>query len=854
MKVTNVLTEYLKNPIGIDIISPRIMWNLEGVRRQDAFEIFYKVNGKEHTSGIINSNSMHYDFKECFKCRTIVTFVIKALCDGNWVSSDENSFEIGLLNKEDWKANWISGNYVPRKKRRYPVDYFKKVFNLKQIKKARLYISACGLYEAFINGIRIGKFVLAPGSTDYRKRIQYQVYDVTTLLKEGNNELVILLADGWYRGSIGAKGFTCVFGKETSVIAQLEITDDSNHVSYILSDESFNWSNDGSIRFADLKDGEIVDNNCVPTFSNHAKIVKKNVFLSASNNTFIEEQEVFAPIKTIVTKSKKKLYEFNQNLAGIISFKVKANKGDIVNIKLGEKLDENGELTLKNIQCVRKRKLTPLQEVHLICKDGINEYHGKFTIAGFKYLEVDENIELLDLKQIALYSSLEETSTFECDNELINIFYRNTLWSLKSNSADVPTDCPTRERMGWTGDSQVFFNTASYLTNYAAFARKHIRDIFDRQDKNGRLPQIAPYNAEDWFMDVMNGSVGWADAGILIPYRFFLKYGDDRLIKRYYDDMVRYAKFMIKRCGSAKGIYAIYADHYKLSKNNKKYLVNTGQSYGEWAEPADVKSFVWTDFCKPHPEESMAYTIYVLSLMIEISSMLGKTENNALFAKYRDGIKRAYQELVDTKQFNIDTNRQAKLVRPLYMHLLNKDQEDFAKKRLLEALDFYDYRLGTGFLSTPFILDVLASYDVEACYRLLENEKMPGWLFMAKNSTGTIWEDWEGPVTKQGGTASLNHYSKGALVEWLINRMVGIKVVGENEFKIEPLIGGKEKKAKGSYQSIYGKISSSWEIIDGKIKFEILVPSNTKAVFKYNDIKKELEEGDHSFEVKHGIE
>ncbi|MBO7335665.1 MAG: family 78 glycoside hydrolase catalytic domain, partial [Lachnospiraceae bacterium] len=572
MKIMHVQTEYLNDPLGIDIEKPRIMWTLEGVTKQEAYEIRFYVNDHEtgQSSGIINSPSMHYDLPTPFKSRDAVRFTVRALCDGEWAESEEHSFEMGLLRASDWTAKWIAGDYRPDKKKRYPVDCFKKEFEVSDIKSARLYISALGLYEAHINGNRVGDFVLAPGSTDYRKRVQYQTYDVTALLREGKNELTVFLADGWYRGSIGAKGFTDVFGSVTAFIAQLEVRGRSGGETRIVSDASFSWSDDGPIRFADLKDGEVVDLNCVPSFSGKAREVIKKTPLSASDNTFVREQERFSPARTFITPKGKRIYEFPHNLAGIVAFKVNARQNEQHTIRLGEMLDAEGELTLKNIQCVRKGKCTPLQEVRLTCKEGINEYHGKFTIAGFKYLEVDKDTELMDLKQIALYSGLEETGTFSCDNELINTFVENTKWSLKSNSCDVPTDCPTRERMGWTGDSQVFFNTASFLTEYAAFARKHVRDIFDRQDKNGRLPQIAPYNAEDWFMDAMNGSVGWADAGVLIPYRFYKKYGDDRLLRQYFGQMVKYAKFMIGRCGGAKGIYAIYAKPLHLSKENRK--------------------------------------------------------------------------------------------------------------------------------------------------------------------------------------------------------------------------------------------------------------------------------------------
>lgn len=430
---------------------------------------------------------------------------------------------------------------------------------------------------------------------------------------------------------------------------------------------------------------------------------------------------------------------------------------------------------------------------------------------------------------------------------MITTFYRNSLWSLKSNSVSVPTDCPTRERMGWTGDSQVFFNTASTLMNYAPFARKHLRDVFDRQWKNGKLPQIAPYNGEDWYMWPMNGSSGWADVGILMPYYFYQKYGDERILREHLDGMLRYASFLMKRQGKWGGVYA---KPLHLKPKYARYAVNRGQSYGEWAEPLDVAKVSWLDFASPHPEVSTAYTYYSLSLMKKILDLLHQ-EHDATYRKiekHAEGAKQAYQALRKTKRFPLDSDRQANLVRPLYFGLLEEKEREYAQKRLLQALENYHWRLGTGFLSTPFILDVLSSYDVEAAYRLLENEECPGWLFMAKHNTGTVWEGWEG-TESDSGICSLNHYSKGALTDWLLRGMCGIRVLGENTFGLAPIVGGKENFAQGSYRSIYGEVALRWEKVGQEVKFDISVPSNTKALFHYKSQEKELGPGKYTFLV-----
>ena len=847
MKVINIKTEYLTNPNGIDIRHPNINWNVIGddIKYQKAFEIIYKINDKEEKTISMETSSTHYEFIEQLNSRDFVTYKIRVQNElGEWSSySEEQHFSIGLLNKSDWTAKWIYGDYSVSQKQRYPVDYFKKEFEVKELSKATLYITALGIYEAYINGVKVGNAILTPGSTDPRKRVQYDTYDVSSLLSEGHNEIIILLSDGWYRGSIGAKGFTCVFGKNTKVLAQLELNDKT-----IVTDESWSWSNDGPITFADLKDGEIINFNKVPSFNGKVRMGSYDKDITASNSSHVVVISRNKPVKEYQSQTNKTVYEFENNVAGNIYLKLKGKAGDKIHLMLGEMLDENQDVTLKNVQCIRKGKRTPLQEVVITLKDGVNEYESKFFYGGFKYTEVIENVgvELLSIEQLAISSEMDQTASFECSNQLINIFYDNTVRSCRSNFVDIPTDCPTRERMGWTGDSQIIFNTASYLFNSHAFFRKHIKDIYDRQDKNGRLPQIAPYSAEDWFMGVMNGSVGWADAGVLIPYRMYLMYGDINVLKDNYDNMVRYAKFMIKRCGPAKGLYALYAKPLHLSKENKKYGVNTGQSYGEWAEPNDVKAFVWTDFAEPHPEESMAYTSYILSLMVKISKLLGKEEDMPLFKEYSEGVKNAYQELVTKPRHSLNTDRQCRQVRPLYFNLLNEEQTEFAKERLIKSLENYQWRLGTGFLSTPFILNVLADINPEYAYKLLESEEMPGWLYMAKENTGTIWEGWEGPNAQQG-ISSLNHYSKGAMVEWLFNGMLGINIKGENHFELRPVVGGHVSFAKGSYQSIYGEVKSSWERKGNRTIYRFEIPNNCIADLYIGNEHHVLEKGEYEF-------
>ena len=830
MKAIRLKTEHLQNPIGVDFTAPRLFWNCEGGKRQTAYQIVAADDAGNllWDSGKIESASMRAQWGgKPVPPKTKVLWKVRLWDEsdaaGDWADA---SFETGM---DAWKAKWITGNYRVNKKERYPVDCFRKRFHAADVKKARLYITACGLYEASINGRRVGDFVRAPGITDYRKRVQYQTYDVTDLLQNGENALTVQLADGWYRGSTGAWGICNQYGTETKLLAQLELTRSDGSVQTIITDESWDWSNDGPIRFADNKDGEVVNANNVPSYQGKAKVTSHPVTPRTSNNVPVTEHERLKA-ELITTPSGKTVLDFGQNIAGYAEFTVTAHAGETIKLRFGELLDENGEFTQKNIQLSRKDFITPRQEVVYTCKEGENRYKTSFAIFGFQYVlvETDAAFQPEDFTAVAVYSDMERTGFFESSNALLDKFVENTVWSAKNNHADLPTDCPTRERHGWSGDAQIFCPTASYLFDYLPFAEKYLTDLYDWQKKNGCLPQIAPEGGTDFYMASMNGSVGWADAGVLMPYVLWKQYGDAEVLKKYLPGMRRYAQFMQNRCGK----WYPTARHTGLRGGDKKYLSNYGQAYGEWAEPESVHHMTWKDCAVPHPEVATAYTAHVMDCMAEMESALGNEAEASAYREFAAGCRRSYQALRRTAAYSLDTDRQAQLVRPLAFKLLDETHTEYAQKRLLTALEHFSWRIGTGFLSTPLILGVLADIDLEAAYQLLENEEIPGWLSMPKNGATTIWEAWEGPNSKSGGIGSLNHYSKGAVVAWLFDTMCGIRVDGENHFVIAPHPGGHFTRAKAAYDSVYGRVESGWEKTADGWKYTVTVPGNcTAAVY-----------------------
>lgn len=820
----------MTEPIGVDFKAPRLSWNCEGGKKQTACEI--KAVTSEGRllweSGKITTSSMHMDWGgDAVPAETRVIWSVRLWdetdCPGE---SAESWFETGLWKGKRWDASWITGNYAVNPKKRYPVDCFRKTFTVKAACSARLYITACGIYEACINGQKAGDFMMAPGITDYRKRIQYQTIDVTGLLKEGQNVLEVWLADGWYRGSCGAWGLKNQYGRETALIAMLKIRNENGSQEVIRTDDSWQWSNDGPIRFADNKDGETVEADRVPTFGGKAKVTSRKMIPCASDNVSVRCRERFHATK-VVTPSGKTLLDFGQNIAGILEFRISARKGQEVRLRFGELLDQNGEFTQKNIQCSNKKVTTPLQQVIYTCREGQNDYRTRFAIFGFQYVLVEglSEVNPADFEAVSVRSDLEETGSFTSSNPLLNRFVENTIWSARNNSCDLPTDCPTRERHGWTGDAQIFASTECYFFEAYPFERKFLRDMYDQQKKNGCLPQIAPPGGVDFYMKSMDGSVGWADAGIIIPYVLWKQYGDRRILQEFLPGMRKYLTFMKKRCGR----WYLTAHKTGLSREENRYISNCGQSYGEWAEPEEIHHMTWKDCAVPHPEEATAYTAAMADLMSKMERALGNEKEAAEDAEVAGHCRKSYQALSRTDAFRLDTDRQARLVRPLAFGLLDESQKTFAQKRLIQALQHYNWRVGTGFLSTPLILDVLASYNLDAAYRLLENEQMPGWLYMPKMGATTVWEAWEGPESVNGGIGSLDHYSKGAVCRWLFDTMCGIRIDGENHFVIAPKPGGHFTSANAKYRSVYGTVESGWTVKDGVCAFTITIPCGCEA-------------------------
>lgn len=854
MRAVHLRTEYLENPLGLGIRKPRFFWNCEGGKRQQAYRVMAEraqTGGaweKVWDTGKVYSASMTripYEGRQ-LNSRDRILWRVQL-----WDETDrpgeisQAQFEMGLLEPSDWTGKWITGDYRPKKKERYPVDYFRKKFRLKgkveQVASVRLYATAHGVYDAEINGRRLEDFVLAPGMTDYRKRLQYQVYDITEDIK-WENEIRFRLGDGWYRGCVAAYSAEYVFGMRTALLAQIEVTYEDGGREVIGTDETYQWCNDGPVRFADLKDGEDYDARRNPGFGKRAVLLKEKKVVppTASDNVPVRKKERFAP-KILTAEDGTKVLDFGQNLAGMLHVTIRGKAGQRIRIVCGEVLGKDGKVDLSGIQETKPAKgwsrmrlvkklmgaeprgnvvRTPKQEIRLICSGEKDEFHNSFSVFGFRYAQIMvENgalpeIHPEDFEAVAVYSDLEQTGSFSCSNSLVNRFYENTVWSMKGNFLDIPTDCPTRERLGWTGDAQIFFDTGAYLMDTAAFFRKWLRDMEDNQYPNGLLSAVVPYQGVEMMYKSTGASVGWADAVYLIPYRYYQRFGDAELLKTYWTMIKKYGDYLMNNLGRR--------DKKEVRRNPwMEYTYEKGVHLGEWLEPEEFRDQVYGARAK-HPEECTAYLHYSMKTIGEIAQLLGDQEYAALCRTYAEGAKKAYHMLF-VKTGTLNTKRQAKLVRPLALGLLDGQEKKKAQELLVKAVKDYRYRVGTGFLSTPFLLPVLtAAGETETAYRMLENTEKPGWLSEVKEGATTVWENWEGNLSQ-------NHYSPGSVCQWLFETVGGIRQAGERHFLVEPIPGGSLTFADVSYRSLYGKIVSRWEKREEKLCFHFEIPANVTA-------------------------
>src|SRR6187431_1724508 len=554
VKVQYLLCENQTNPIGLDVQQPRFSWQLESEQRnisQTAYEIIVS-NGKGSAwkSGkIMSDQSVHVPYAgTALQSGKKYTWEVRVWDNNGKPSpwSEPAFFQTALLNTSDWQAKWIEADFVEDSINR-PAQYFRKQFSSnKKIASATAYITAHGMYEAQINGKRVGDAYLTPGWTSYKKRLQYQVYDVKDLLTSGNNAIGVVTGNGWYRGFIAWSGNKDSYGKKAGVLFQLDITYSDGTTSTIVSDESWK-SSTGSIRYSEIYHGETIDAREEKTgwstagfndgsWSGVRTQNYSNDILLATYNEPVKKHETFKPLKIFTTPKGEKVIDFGQNLVGWVIVKVNGKAGDKITIRHAEVLDKNGNFYIDNLRAANATAN------YILSGKREETFEPHFTFYGFRYIKIEgvNEIKPGDVTAVALYSDMKPTGTFASSNALINQLQHNIQWGQKGNFLDVPTDCPQRdERLGWTGDAQAFSRTAAFNFGVNNFFAKWLRDV-EADQMDGNVPFVIP--------NVLGpgaaGSTGWADAATIIPWNMYLAYGDKRILEKQYESMKAWIGFM----------------------------------------------------------------------------------------------------------------------------------------------------------------------------------------------------------------------------------------------------------------------------------------------------------------------
>ncbi|MFN2155038.1 MAG: glycoside hydrolase family 78 protein [Anaerolineae bacterium] len=890
LTVQDLRCEYHRNPLGIDARQPRLSWRLSAEHRgavQSAYQI--RVEDQEgnelwDTGKVAGDRSIHVRYEgPPLRSGQRYTWRIRA-----WDAEDAPSawsapawWEMGLLEPADWRAGWIEPDWEVDPKASKPCPYMRRTFRLDgQVRLARAYVTSHGLYELSLNGQRVGDQVFTPGFSSYHDRLQYQVYDVGDLLIEGENAVGAILGDGWYRGSVDVASRRNVYGERLALLLQIHVRYEDGREAWVTSDEEWRATT-GPILKSDLKDGEIYDaRREMPGWDSPGfddgdwRGVRVGDYgyenLVAPVGPPVRKQERFPARRVLHTPKGEWVVDLGQNIAGWLRFEVQGLAGTTVTLTHGEALDKDGSFTLDHLQLAGIGARLEQQVRYTLKGGGVESYEPHFTVHGYRYVKVEGwpgDPAPEQFTGVAIYSDMPPTGTFECSDERINQLQHNIVWSMKGNFLDVPTDCPTRERSGWTGDAQIFCRTGSFLMETAPFFRAWLRDLAADQHADGCVPNWVPDTTryyDDKVMAMLTGSAGWGDAAVIVPWTLYQCYGDIGILEEQYESMRAWVEYERAHARDVNWSKVIYPGYWfdRARQARQPYIWDTRYHWGEWLEPGDGYGLgQFAGMLKRRifsvPLVATAYYAYSTRLLAETARLLGKEEDAREYGELAAAIAAAYADEFVGPDIRIEPHKQASYVRALALDLLPQDQRRAALVHLVRLIEDAGVHLGTGFLSTPFLLHVLSEGGrLDLAYALLVQDTIPSWLYAVTKGATTIWESWEG--VKEDGSlfGSLNHYSYGAVGSWLYQVVAGIEIgaPGYEEIRIQPRPGGGLTYARATYESMHGLIASAWEIEGGTLRLSVTIPPNTRATVRLPGATlDEVQEGDVPLEQAEGI-
>ncbi len=829
MKITNLRTNHIKNPFGFDleeVILSFITTDTEA-KKQIAAQI--KVSLDIDFKNIIfdtdkrnDINSIYFKLPIKLNPRTRYYWKVTVWADNGDVATSEIAwFETSKMD-EKWTAKWITPN-LNNNIHPILIKHF-TLNNIEEIKSARVYICGLGLYEIYINNKKCGEEYLTPNFNAYDKWIQYQTYDIKDNLSNFENNISVILGNGMYKGRFGFKSQENIYGDKFALLCEIIITYKNGTFEKIISDE--NWiCQKSKIIDSNIYDGEIYDANFED--KNNYKVSILNIDYTKLKGRLsipVKIKEKLKPLKLIETPLGETVIDMGQNMVGWLEFNDNNPKGTEIVLQYGEIL-QNGNFYRDNLR-------TAKAEFKYISNGKKSIVRPHFTFYGFRYIKVtgwNQKIDINDFIGCVLYSDMEITGNIETSNNLINRLFLNSLWGQKGNFIDIPTDCPQRdERMGWTGDAQVFSGTAVFNMDAYAFFNKYTYDLWQEQkSKNGVVPMVVPaVNLEG------GGSSAWADASTIIPWNIYLQYGDKTILEQQFDSMLAWVNYMKN----------------EDENNNKNRLLTTGFHFGDWLALDGINPDFPTGITDIHFISS-AYYYYSTSILSKAAKVLGKHEIEEKYSKLSEEIKKAIIKKYFDENGNLKINTQTASAISLFMNIIPHEKKDLIINNLRKIFKEDNYHLKTGFVGTPYICLALSqNKSNDLAYTLLLNEECPSWLYQVKMGATTIWEHWDSilPNGKINGTKmnSLNHYAYGSIVEWMYKCMAGINFVEDNpgfrEAILSPKIDKRLEYIKAHYNSVVGVYKSEWKFVENKkVIFYFEIPFNATATIILSDIKLE---------------
>ena len=854
---TSLRCEYHTNPLGIDAAAPRLFWKLESGRRgasQSAYQILAASSSERLSDGqgdlwdsgkVQSAQSVHISYGgTALKSGQRVYWAVRV-----WDGDDQPSgwskpafWQRGLLSPEDWSAHWISLPPTRPHIDLNPAPFLRREFRVgKAVTRATVSATALGIYSLRLNGQAVSADHFAPGWTDYRKRVAYQTYDVTSLVREGANALGAMLGDGWYAGYIGFENKRANYGPYPKLRAQLTLEYADGTTETVGTDEQWRGTLGGPILFSDMLMGESYDARLempgwdTPSYDASSwsavriEAAPAEMALVAQIDPPVRQTEELAAQSVTQPTPGSHLFDLGQNMVGWVRLQVQGPAGTVVQLRFGEILNPDGTLYVANLRAAKST------DTYILKGGGMETFEPHFTFHGFRYVELTgyPGEPTLDaVTGCVLHSDIPKTGTFECDNALVDQLVQNIDWGQRGNFLSLPTDCPQRdERLGWLGDAQIFVRTAAGNRDVAAFFTKWMDDVVDAQSPEGGFPDVAPR-----LVDLSDGAPAWGDAGVIVPWTVYQVYGDMRLLATHYDAMAHWIEYL----------NSVNPNHLWTNRRNN--------DFGDWLSiAADTDKAVL----------ATAYFAYDTSLMARIASVLGRTEDAARYEALFAEIKAAFNVAYVAEDGRIQGDTQTAYVLALRFGLLPDEKRPLAAKHLVADIERKNGHLSTGFVGVGYLCPVLtdAGY-ADVAYRLLLNETFPSWGYSIKQGATTIWERWDGWTEEKGfqdvGMNSFNHYSLGSVGEWLQRYVAGIDTdpdaPGFAHVYLRPHPSRRLPSVRASFDSLRGPVASAYRWESDLLHWAVTVPANTKAKISVpTDDPASVREGDQPAEQAEGL-